>query len=412
MNMKAILSIICFALSSFSIKAKTLKFPVSFEEFRLDSSYSWQWDADVKQWKLNGKIIFALDGNGNIVSHVSLNWNGVLWENQTRYFFEYDLQNNVIHSMWQNWNSTSWINLYRTDYSYDVNNYIKNEITEKWNGIGWENSSKTDFVYENNQYLKTRVTSSWSNGTWISITRQINSYDANYDNISSLNQHWDSDWKNQDQYQFTYDSNHDVMTELSMRWVNETWVDFYRSEWIWNSNRKPLLIQRERFDGTEWNLTTNDIYTYNLPEKYTHLSQWFTNNQWVNDNQELFEYNSNQNLLSEVIQDWDEDQWLNEDSIHVYYSNSTAIKELTVKFPGIEIYPNPAISTISINLESLDNTDHPVFQIFSNSGMKLTGSGTLTQQIKTIDVSWLPAGSYVVLINSRKGPIARNFIKL
>ena len=94
-------------------------------------------------------------------------------------------------------------------------------------------------------------------------------------------------------------------------------------------------------------------------------------------------------------------------SIVIEEEDTVGIK--TPKFEAFKIYPNPTTSELRVESGELKVNSVEVFDIY---GKKLSQLSTFNSQLSTqINVSQLPAGVYIIKIQSDKGVYKQQFIK-
>ncbi len=379
---------------------------------RLDSLYDFTWDRDNKEWQLLERIIYVTDDRGNILSELSTRWDELQWINQNFNLYVYDENNNLVNHMNQVWNGTGWDNSYQFTYTFDANNDLSYYLYQLWDGTVWVNHLQYFYTFDANHLLINWISQVWQSTDWINQFQIINTYDANHLLTISVIQNWITNWENKTQYIYTYDSDQNLTIQLNQNWVSGEWQDNNRNVYAYDANHNRTLILGQIPAGADtWVDEYRYIYAFDLYNNVIGLlSQYYINDVWTNGEQFLETYDEFQNQITDVYQIW-ENEWINQDSTHYYYTISTGIKDLIHDESGLSIYPNPATTFLNINLDR-DFTGDVTLEIYSNTGIKVMETKINSAQNKTLDTGHLLPGSYHVVIHLEKGLTIRNFVKL
>jgi len=381
------------------------------EDDALDSLHYWAWDTIMFEWQLVMRTFYTTDANNNILTQLSFGWDGTQWINQDLNTYTFDKNNNLVNDLYQTWNGTNWENIIQTIYTFDANDDEISEVRQNWDGTGWVNSLGQFYTYDKNHNLLSNVQSHWLGTEWQGVFQRIYTYDENNRRILQLVQNWISGWVNNQQIISTYDANDDLDMDFNQRWVVDHWEDNYRNLYDFNANHYRTLILRQNPAGDSiWIDDYQYIYAYDLDNNLISLlSQTYANNVWTNGDRFSGTYDSRQNRITEVYQLW-ETEWINYDSIHFYYTIATGIKYLIYDESGISLYPNPASTSLNINLTE-EILEDIIVDIYSSTGIKLIESRLSPWQNKDVNISNLLPGFYHVVIQHGERITTRNFVK-
>jgi YD repeat-containing protein len=374
----------------------------TFSNEILDSSYYWRWNDSTAQFDMNQRGMFRYNSNqeysnisycdwngtqwdsssnytyqydlsGNLIEWITQIWDSVIWKNSFRYYYEYDSSANKTKWLLQNWNGV-WENVHQILYSYDINNNQVQDVSQIWNGIAWDNSGMNTYTYDINNNLITSLMSNW-NGQWDSINLKTNTYDINNDLASTLDQSYSNgNFVNHFLFINSYDTYHNNLTQLQQRWINNAWENISHSTRDFDSLNNSIHGVAQDWNGTAWENAMQEWRTYSFS-----------------------------NLLSLKNESWN-NQWVNSDSTHFYYSHVDGIPELSdIQF---SVFPNPSFEKITVNsLSTIKKAE-----IF-DACFRLRSSSIISKGVKSIDipVSSLSPGIYFIRLNGNSSAI--KFIK-
>jgi hypothetical protein len=379
----------------------------------LDSLHYVIWDTASNQWLLNTRTFYTTNENNEILSELSLEWDGAEWHNQTLYQYTYDTNNHMVTVQFQIWDGVNWGNDTQTVYTFDENDNQTSIVESTWDGTSWVNSLKQEYTYDNNQNLISRTLSRWIGAEWQGVFQHVFSYDANNKKILQVTSVWNSGWVLSQQVITSYDANNDPEIDLNQKWVVDHWEDYYRNIYDHDANHNRTFILRQTISdtGAVWVDKERFYYTFDsFNDILSQLYQTFENDEWINVYQFVLTYDEHLNRITELFQMWDSG-WVNQDNYYYYYTLSTGSKNLDRDLSGITFFPNPA--TNSLNIVSLDALSQDVtVEIFSDSGVKVITTKINSMQNKSVDISKLIPGVYRVLINTERGMSIQSFVKM
>ncbi len=278
---------------------------------------------------LNNRSYFTYDVYGNKSSQENqiFKFSNSTWENKERYTFSYDNNNRMTEKLKYLWNGL-WSYDVQTVYSYNENGDIETTASRWWNtsSLTWMNSVMLTNNYDNNGNSISELIQSWNYGsaTWENDYLTSYSYDANNKLIQALTQQWsdsENDWVNSDRYIYTNDFNGNQI----------------RNDW-------------NRWGGTSWSGHARWDYTYNAANLLTGcVNSGWENETWVDYYRETYTYDSNGNLISELTEaPYDETTWQNVSLLNYYISCPvTSIVNSSVG-SSLAVFPNPATDILYI----------------------------------------------------------------
>ena len=360
--------------------------------YLLDSTHNSRWSTIDNNWYLESRTLYTNDKFGSIDTLISLTQRNNIWTNSLRAINIYDSNNYRIKTESQRWNITmnQWVNSTKTENIYNLNGLLLQVVIYTWlqsNSI-WEPRTKRIYQYNSNSSLNEHITQKW---------------DAN------INQ-----FINTDKSKLSYNSNQDIDTFLFLSWdtLSNIWLN--RTQFISKYDNKHNEIESENQDWDIttklWQKISLDKYSYdqNNSKILTIEYEWLNNN-WV----ELYKtkynntYDTDLNLIKVINQDWDttSQTFINYDKIDYFYSKHDIISNTASKENStIKIYPNPCQDFITIN------------GMTSSSNLSLFDLQSNQIQVKKdndrIDLSNLNSGIYFLRIRKENENKTFKIIKL
>ncbi|MEZ5016078.1 MAG: T9SS type A sorting domain-containing protein [Flavipsychrobacter sp.] len=305
---------------------------------------------------------------------------------------------------------------------------------------GLDTSAIYDYVYDANDRITSRTYKSNSTSGWYWENRLSYTYDAQGNRTSYLREIWDignNNWRNDSMSTYTY-TNGKMTGELTQWWwpTTSSWEDISRTAISYNSN-EPDSILTEQYHLSSWDTTTLEVYHYDANNNNDTLTIFDYYTSWVPSQRNIYSYDNNHNRLSNIQQGYLKSQSKFENQFRERYSyNTHNLLTLTLidvwnaqssqfeyldGYPymmfrhygslpsGIErissnrnlkIFPNPASSTIQIQMIVPQSKELLEFAIYDASGKQMRFwrhepySGGLYNHV--IDVTEILDGLYVI----------------
>jgi len=211
-----------------------------------------EWDESGSQWVESVKYELTYDGQGNLISEIASYWSIVgsqwipWWKDE--YTYTDGKLMTYLELIWDE-NSSQWGNWYITESTYDGNGNLASELTREWDNNAWVNYEKYEYAYDGQGRLIEEVDSYWTD-QWITEWKYLYTFDTDGNTTEELDQYWDVDtWTNDWKGIWTYDMNYFwndllvpywfstfdegiffvhmpvVMTEYA--YFQENWYDYY-----------------------------------------------------------------------------------------------------------------------------------------------------------------------------------------
>lgn len=223
---------------------------------------------------------------------------------------------------WYDLSIEFWENQNRRHYEYNDNEQIVLEIKQNWNAAinDWENFSKFESIYNDEDYVSEYKVSEWETD-WIYDWRETFEYNANGFVTLWTYQYWDEtaeEWNGGEQYEYSYNSINLETTKIYREWDGNSSEFTDVSKWLstYENNTLSLKVFQE-FQNSTWVNSYRNVYSYN-DENYliSNVKQFWNEgtNRWDSNSKTYYEVDNNGNIIERVDQYWDSELeiWVNE----------------------------------------------------------------------------------------------------
>ncbi|MCD4696913.1 MAG: T9SS type A sorting domain-containing protein [Bacteroidales bacterium] len=377
--------------------------------------------------------------NRNTLKHqldsiVVKEWNDVLnqWIYLTRENYDYDGNGNMVTSETQDYNNNQWINIWSGKYSYDTNNNMTSIIYFDWNNHAsqWEEGYKEEFVYDSLGKVSSYYAFNWENTTnqWINDLKNEVNFDNNGNRLLDTRYNWDAEnnqWVIDAKYEYEYNENGNLTTCILYSWSEilniweEYWKDIYTysndnmvedSAFSWDSNNNDWrlstiyefeydinnnLIQRIMIDA----FFGQNVYEYknvfdyesSIPNSSLVIPWWWKNEYWWWWDGQWAPNMFNSMLIEFAEFEFNNDVWDLSEKGFCYYSE---VNLQGIELPQIvefNVFPNPATDFIKISW-TVDYHDLQL-QIYNLLG-HLVMDKTITNE-ESVLINDLNSGLYI-----------------
>lgn len=329
--------------------------------------------------------------------------------------------------------------------SFDSENRINTLKYSRWDllNAAWKDSSRYLYSYvTGTKKISTSSFQLYVGGTWshditstltyngnnvVDITsldyNVVYTYDAN-NNIISIEDkiaatHGSGTLSNNERKTYTYNVNNELQTYTLAKWddILKTWVNSKYYEYSYTGSNLSASMEYN-WNGSSWDKYSYHVYTYTSSgNKTSELLQLWNGNSFVNNTLETRAYNTYGLLESVTTAHWNttSSYWEYNNSntqIRYYYEyySPTNVNIINAKTAGIQVFPNPAINEVSINL-NWQKQQETTISIYDNVGVCVynTTLPASSPTTKTIDLSAFAAGNYTI---SAIGSLERQSSKL
>lgn len=267
--------------------------------------------------------------------------------------------------------SSQWLVAYKTEYFYDENWNLTEEISSYWNEYEqlWQEGNKIEYFYDENNILLYEIYSSFNADAWVPNSKNEYTYDESGNLIQEIYYEADGilkEWIMSDKAEYTYNENDDLTEEIFSYYEieNAQWLPDYKGDYTYNTT----------YSFNE--LLLPNVFSYDLLY-FNHMLESFNSYTWSDELK----------------------GWIDDGAGSCYYSEydiNASIATQIIK--NVQIYPNPAVNYVMINMEKAGPCQ---FELYDISGRKVLSENILNNKV---DLSGTGNGLYfyVVTIDGTK----------
>lgn len=169
------------------------------------------------------------------------------------------------------------------------------------------NLQRFDYIFSPNGELLTMLLRIRQGATWVNQSIENRTYDAAGNMTNQLYLAWNGNaWVNTSRNIFTYNDNRKLLTHTEQIWNSSTssWTDFRKTTNTWSASGLQLSMLQEVFSGGIWVNQTYEFYNWQENKLIQAERQVWTNGNWANENQHLYTYDAQGNLLTMTMKQW------------------------------------------------------------------------------------------------------------
>lgn len=233
-----------------------------------------RWYTAGSSWQNNNRSAISYDANNNRTLIVNESWNTgtSAWTNSGKYTFTFNAHNKITESLYQY--GTPWTNGIDKLYTFDANdNQIHgtakrfNTTTLSWEfGLNNEGYNQFDDTYTAFNKVATDTIRDWLTGTTIGYkTLNLYSYNATQDVSSKTKQSWlHGAWRNDTKFLYIYDANHNQLSSIQQTWdtTAQQWNNYLRETNVYDSYNMVTLHTYEVWRQGSWQPYSFTRYYY------------------------------------------------------------------------------------------------------------------------------------------------------
>ncbi len=365
--------------------------PNNDELISFDESYTYLYNAQASAYQSRIRRTQVFDSYDKVVK---LTYGGftasATWKDTARYLYEYDAVTKKMNkSDYQIWYGGLWSDHGESYIVYDANNNI----------IALNSDSRNiDFVYDTKNNLLSMTDQVWDHlaSKLVNSERKTYTYVANSSNMETYTlEKWDANssaWTKNQNWIYKYGSA-DVDEAIEQAWNGSAWANTARNLYTYDAQNNRLTDTRQVWDAgssTFVNATLTN-YTYN---SYNQATKIITTS-----------WNAASSSWAHTAQD---------EEMHFYYEYyaPTGIDNITANGAELKLFPIPAATELNIVMNGATGTN-AVAAIYDAKGsvvMQWAEPMTDTRYAKTVDMSALPTGNYILQVNCGMGNINKQFV--
>lgn len=307
------------------------------------------------------KHLAVRDANGNITQETSLQWGmNSQWDTSGISYRVFDNQNKLLSDstiLYGMGTPTPW---FKTLYTYDGSGNMVHSISFDWNGSGWDSSSQVINTYNTNKIVTT-LEQYYDTAGWVNDYADSTGYDNNGVYNYNLSKYWD------------VDSSAWIYDGLETRTNNSKGMptNLFFSEWDESTGMWEMQAEAEVSYDTNDNPTKMEVYIYIGGFKIP--TPFFVSNMY-----------------------WE------------YYFN-VGVQDAERK-GHVVIYPNPASTNINIVLGERQGANIRLTGMNGQTVRSMQATGGT--QKASLDVTGLPAGNYILSVESEGHAPARQLVTI
>lgn len=351
------------------------------------------YNPDLMVWDNSQKFVKQFDAMGNITfdaTYINDDLKG--WElmHAIKWQYVYDGSLKKVSVTVSSYFDSEWTLSFRELYEYTTGNQPSALIYQYYYNDIWENDSREEYVYTNGVLTQLKFYS-WV-GAWFPefLFKDITWYDYAQEKWSYyLKQDYvNGNWKNSERgYGFYNAAGLPTKYEVHV-FVGILWVPEYRERFEYDQFNNLTLEVEEEYSIPNWILTYGNRFTY--------------------------EYNAQNNIAVEYKEYYDSFKkigWVKEYKLQSWYEIVTG-STIANENLNARIYPNPATTTLTIEWNNSNETNH-AYQIFDVNGriVQMAAIKNENSNRLEINVSNLKTGVYFINITSGNRKQQLKFVK-
>jgi len=156
--------------------------------------------------------------------------------------------------------------------------------------------------------LRTVLVQTWNGSAWVNWYTSDYTYNTGGKKIQELSRDWaGTQWVNSQQYNFTYDVNGNMTNQLNQYWSDTAWINLYQYILTYDSMDNNISTLVQRWNLGEWENDEQDSSVYNSQNKeISELHQFWSGFAWVNNLKDSISYDDQGQeieLLQEELSD-------------------------------------------------------------------------------------------------------------
>lgn len=335
----------------------------------------------------------------------------------------YDSKNNLTESTLYNWDNGKWVLGDRSTITYNPNTNQKTEtLFQGWDGTKWVNVSRTTYKYNSTGQQTEIYQETWDNGKWIGDQRTAIKYTAGIPVEYVQERAVMGVFSNLLKITYTY-SGGKCTQYASYLWddMASNWTADSKTTYTYNTKGQKTLEEYFNWDATTsvWNKTSKGTYTYDATGSSVEAEVIKLYPAYEPQERRYWKYNLDGQVAMDGRERWNAGtnsyKYQNCDPENYYFYEDyfpTALTDLDATGTSLLLYPNPATRQMQVEISFAK----PVQLIVSVADI----TGRILKQWKeaptrryhnVLDISDLPAGPYMLHINSELGTETKGFIK-
>ncbi len=338
------------------------------------------------------RTLFTYSGDEYPASETQQQWTGTTWENYIKRENTYDSQNNlleVIRSDWEN-STTEWILSYKFIFSYNDVNKLDSYIILNRNTTNnsWQNNSRFSILYEGDNLTQV-LHEAWNgiDSEWEALEKTERTFNTDNQLTNSKITYWNIEnqmWINNSQYILAYDDNGNNISRIEQEWESGSWENSFKIEYFYSPLNLVEVI------GYEW-----------------------SGSEFAEDARILYIYNDYEQCTEAALEFWDGSDWSSDNTLQIklYYEefeDNTTGSEKIIDRNAFEIYPNPTSDVLRLKLNNRELQEIKIIDITGTAVFE-SSTGSYASEAN-IPVNHLRNGVYIIRVKSGNQIGTKSFV--
>jgi hypothetical protein len=300
----------------------------------------------------NLRYLFTYDNNGNVLTQQLEALEQGAWKGKTLEIFTYN-SNGFVTSYTKkemSLDSNVFVNKTKELYEYNSNNQPTLQLTQYWYTFlnNWSDFSRSVWTYNSESKVTKIVYEVAANNTWQTYTEYTYTYNNSGKVSNLLMKYFNPNinmLENKYDIYYYYDGNGYLQSTWWKQWINGNWENYILQSYIHNNKGLLTFDNYAEWVNNAWRYSLRNTYTYNQNDKIlTHLMESFDPNvndympfeytlygyvndlliekvvqeyyrptsSWVNKNRTVYTRNNNGDILTNVVEYWQDNgsYWL------------------------------------------------------------------------------------------------------
>lgn len=183
------------------------------------------------------------------------------------------------------------------------------------------------YTYNENNNSRTTLRCKVIDNQMNNDNKIIDTYDENGKMLTKLAQNWvDENWENSTKFEQTYDKYGNILLSLQHNWQNNNWEIIHRNEWEYeyDLNGNILIVTRKGLQNNESVYFGKESNTYDYNSNVlSNIYQKWNNDEWINVYKYTYSYGETSKLLIDSQYEiWKNDKWITMSRVTNSYSQT------------------------------------------------------------------------------------------
>ena len=381
------------------------------------------YDGENGVWVTDRMAEYTYNSNKQLVEAIYSEADSSVWSFSSKYEYDYDAAGNTILEMYSSYGNGMWENQEKNEAVYNAANLLVMYTRSEWENGQWEYYSRSTTTYSASNVEISYLSQLWNNGAWENDWKRENMYDANDNDTLQLKFSWDGNaWENDRRFTQTFDSDNNLTTRTDEYWSSNAWVKLYKWEYIYDLDN--LLNEMYFYNALagQWKYSSHYNYQYDSGNNLiSQVRAYWNNYSWIVTEKRTWKYDLTYSLTDiwlpngyyEVAKldakhnlDYDNGTWKIDDTTAYYYSAIPfSVEEYAVEH--LKVYPNPTNGKLIIETNSTLEKEIEIFDLMGNRVMKFNTQNMLLE----FSLMNFPGGIYVIKISQTNRITVNRVIK-